>query len=45
MLNSIAIDKLMFMVAVLSGFPLLFMFLASKLDDKIEKMKRGMNNE
>ena len=45
MLNSIAIDKLMFMVAILSGFPLLFMFLASKLDDKIEEMKRGMNNE
>ena len=45
MLNSIAIDKLMFMVAILSGFPLLFMFLASKLDDKINEMKRGMNNE
>lgn len=45
MLNSIAIDKLMFMVAILSGFPLFFMFLASKLDDKINEMKRGMNNE
>lgn len=45
MLESIAIDKLMFMVAVLSGFPLLFMFLASKLDDKINEMRGKENND
>lgn len=45
MLESIPIDKLMFMVAILSGFPLLFMFLASKVDDKINEMKGKKNNE
>ena len=45
MLETISIDKLMFMVSVLSGFPLLFMFLASKLDDKINEMEGKKNNE
>lgn len=44
MLESIAIDKLMFMDAVLAVFPLLFLFLSSKLDDKINEMKRGRKN-
>ena len=44
MLESIAIDKLMFMDAVLAMFPLLFLFLSLKLDDKINEMKGKKNN-
>lgn len=45
MLESIAIDKLMFLDAVLAIFPWSFMFLAFKLEDKINEMKRGINND
>ena len=44
MLESIAIDKLMFLDSILGGLSFIFLIFSSFLEDKINEMKRGKNN-
>lgn len=45
MLETISIDKLMFLDSILGGLSFIFLIVASFLDNKINEMKRGRNND